>query len=269
MSNRDHYPSGVPCWVDTAQPDPDAALAFYGALMGWEFVGPGEMPGDPPGKYYVARLNGRDVAGISSLPQNAPSGSAWTTYVAVDSADAAADRARAAGATVVAEPFDAPPAGRMAVLSDPEGALFCVWEPGDRHGAQVVNQASAWAMSALSSREPESAKTFYRAVFGWESEAFAPGAELFRLPGFVGGEPEQPVPRDVVAVLAAGEGDPGWGVDFWIDDAESAARRASELGGNVIVAPRETMPGFVNTVIADPAGAVLSLSQRVAPAGTR
>lgn len=267
MSTRDHYPPGVPCWVDTAQPDPDAALGFYGALMGWEFAGPGEMPGDPLGEYYVARLNGRDVAGISSLPEAAPSLPAWMTYVAVASVDAATERACAAGASVVAEPFDAAPAGRMAVLSDPGGAVFCVWEPGRRQGAQVVNQPSAWAMSALSTPDLESAKAFYGAVFGWESEAFAPGAELFRLPGFVGGEPEQPVPRDVVAVLAAGEGDPAWSVDFWIDDARSAADRATELGGSVIVAPGETMPGFLNTVIADPAGAVLSLSQRLVPAG--
>ena len=68
MSNRDHYPSGVPCWVDTAQPDLPAALEFYGALLGWEFAGPGPMPGDPPGEYHVARIRGRDVAGISSVP---------------------------------------------------------------------------------------------------------------------------------------------------------------------------------------------------------
>lgn len=265
MSTRDHYPPGVPCWVDTAQPDPDAALAFYGPLMGWEFAGPGEMPGDPPGQYYVARVNGRDVAGVSSVPQGAPSPPAWTTYVAVDSADAAAERARAAGATVLAEPFDAPPAGRMAALSDPGGAVFCVWEPGDRQGAQVINQPSAWAMSALNTPDLESAKAFYGAVFGWESEAFAPGAELFRLPGFVGGEPEQPVPRDVVAVLMATEGEAVWSVDFWIDDAESAAARATELGGTVVVPPRE-IPGFLNTVISDPAGAVVSLSELRKPA---
>jgi len=260
MSDRDHYPPGVPCWVDTAQPDPRAALEFYGALLGWEFVGPGPIPGDPPGEYHVARIRGRDVAGISSLPPGAPERTAWATYVAVQSADATADRARAAGGCVVAGPFDAPPAGRMAVLSDPGGAVFCVWEAADRQGAQVLNEPSAWAMSMLTTGDADAAKAFYRDVFGWAAEPFAPGVELFRLPGYVGGEPEQPVPRDVVAVLAAGDGDSAWSVDFWIDDAESAAARATELGGSVVVAPRE-IPGFVNTVIADPTGAVLSLSQ--------
>ena len=245
MSNRDHYPPGVPCWVDTAQPDLPAALEFYGALLGWEFAGPGPMPGDPPGEYHVARIRGRDVAGISSVPAGAPP--------------------IPAGATVVVEPFDAPPAGRMAVLSDPGGAVFCVWEAGDRQGAQILNEPSAWAMSRLNTGDVAAAKAFYRDVFGWESESFAPGVELFRLPGYVGGEPEQPVPRDVVAVLTAGEGDAGWNVDFWIDDAESAAARATQLGGTVVVAPHE-IPGFVNTVIADPAGAVVSLSQLLYPA---
>lgn len=265
MSNRDQYPPGVPCWVDTAQPDPGAALQFYGALLGWDFIGPGPMPGDPPGEYHVARIGGRDVAGISSLPPGAPAMPAWTTHVAVQSAEAAADRARAARGAVVVEPFDAPPAGRVAVLSDPCGAVFCVWEAGDRQGAQVLNEPSAWAMSMMSTGDVDAAKAFYRDLFGWNSEPFAPGVELFRLPGYVGGEPHQPVPRDVVAVLAAGEGDAMWNVDFWIDDAESAAARATELGGSVVVAPRE-IPGFVNTVIADPAGAVLSLSQLLDPA---
>ena len=66
MSERDGFPAGVPSWVDTLQPDADAAAAFYGGLFGWEFEGPGEMPGHPPGRYLVARLRGRDVAGIGA-----------------------------------------------------------------------------------------------------------------------------------------------------------------------------------------------------------
>ena len=67
MSERDQYPAGVPCWVETLQPDPQAALDFYGPLFDWEFAGPGPVPGDPPGKYFVARVRGRDVAGIGSI----------------------------------------------------------------------------------------------------------------------------------------------------------------------------------------------------------
>ena len=268
MSERDQYPTGVPCWIDSAQPDPSSALGFYGPLLGWEFVGPGAMPGDPPGDYYVASVRGKDVAGISSRPPGASSRPAWMTYVAVDSADAIADRARDAGGTVVAEPFDAPPAGRMAVILDPAGAAFSVWEAGTRPGAQIVNEPSAWSMSILRTGDPEGAKAFYRALFGWEAEPFAPEVTLFRLPGYVGGEPAQPVPRDVVAAMTTAGDEASWGVDVWVDDADATAARASELGGTVHVGPHE-IPGFRNAVIADPEGAVLSISQLLVPAVTR
>jgi uncharacterized protein len=82
MSERDGFEPGVPCWVDTLQPDPDAALRFYGGLFGWEFEGPGAMPGDPPGRYFVARLRGRDVAGVASQPAaGAPPEAVWNTYI--------------------------------------------------------------------------------------------------------------------------------------------------------------------------------------------
>jgi predicted enzyme related to lactoylglutathione lyase len=95
MSERERYPAGVPCWVETLQPDPRAALDFYGPLFGWEFAGPGPMPGDPPGEYYVARVRGR-----------------------VDSADEAAARATDAGGCLLGGPLDVPPVGRLAVLTD-------------------------------------------------------------------------------------------------------------------------------------------------------
>lgn len=265
MSERDQYPPGVPCWIDTAQPDPKAALDFYRGLLGWEFLGPGPMPGDPPGEYYVARLRGKDVAGISSQPPGASSPAACMTYVAVESADEAAECAREAGGTVVVEPFDAPPAGRMGVLLDPAGAAFSVWEAGARRGAQIVNEPSAWSMSILSTSDPDGAKVFYRALFGWEAEAFGPQVTLFRLPGYIGGEAEQPVPRDVVAAMTTGGDKPNWNVDIWVEDADAIAEKACELGGVVHVPPHE-IPGFRNAIIADPQGAVLSISQLLVPA---
>jgi predicted enzyme related to lactoylglutathione lyase len=156
----------------------------------------------------------------------------------------------------------------MAVLSDPAGAMFCVWQAGDRRGAQIVNEPSAWAMSMLSTSDPDGAKAFYRAMFGWEAEAFGSEVTLFRLPGFVGGEPAQPVPRDLVAAMTPGGAESSWGVDLWVDDADASAATASKLGGAVRVAPRD-IPGFRNAVIADPQGAVLSVSQLLTPAVVR
>jgi uncharacterized protein len=259
------YEPGVPCWVDTLQPDPQAALGFYGDLLGWEFSGPGPMPGDPPGEYFVARVGGRDVAGIGTQPAGGAA-PAWITHVAVGSADDAARAAAGAGGRVVAEPFDVPPAGRIAVIADPAGAVFCAWEAGQREGAQLVNAPGAWAMSRLSTPDPDGAKAFYAAVLGWEADAVDFGGAqivLWRLPGYVGGLPEQPAPRDVVAVMAPGDGSEArWDVDFWVHDADAIAAGAERLGGSVVVAPHDT-PGFRNTVVADPAGAVLSVSRLV------
>jgi predicted enzyme related to lactoylglutathione lyase len=269
MSERDRYPAGVPCWVETLQPDVQAALDFYGPVFGWDFTGPGAIPGDPPGQYFVGRLRGRDVAGVGSLPDGARHAS-WATYIRVDNVDDTIKKAQDAGGKVLVEPVDAPPAGRLAVLADPSGAAVCAWEAGTREGAQLVNEPSAWAMSTLHTPDTKEAEKFYGLVFGWEPEQFGP-VTLWRLPGYVGGTSRQPVPRDVVGVMApiaaganGAAAQPRWSVDFWIDDADAAAARAAALGGSVIMAPHDT-PGFRSSVIADPQGAVFSISQLVRP----
>ena len=169
-----------------------------------------------------------------------------------------AERAVEAGGRLVTEPFDSLDGGRMAIVEDPAGAVFGAWQLGEHRGARVVNEPGAWAMSALSTPDPEGAKRFYGDVFGWTTSEFGP-ATMFHLPGFVGGEPQQPVSRDVVAVLVPGE-QAVWSVDFWVPDVDAAAARAVDLGGTVLSPPADAMVGR-NTVIADPAGAVVSLSQ--------
>lgn len=269
MTRFDQYPAGVPCWVDTITADLAAARRFYGGVFGWEFAGPGVMPGDPPGEYHVARVSGLDVAGLGrpggGVAVPPPS---WTTYVAVADVGEMADQVRNAGGTVVQEPVDAAPAGRLAIVADPAGAVFGLWEAGQRTGAQLVNAPSAWAMSLLSTPDPEDAQAFYGRVFGWQAEVFGdggPGISLFRLPGYVGGEPEQPVPRDVVAAMMVADGPAFWSVDFWIADAEAAAAAAPELGGSVLAPPHDAPP-FRRTVLAAPDGATFSLSQLQLPA---
>jgi predicted enzyme related to lactoylglutathione lyase len=271
MSERERYPAGVPCWVQTLQPDPRAALDFYGPLFGWEFAGPGPMPGDPPGEYFVARLRGRDVAGIGSLPGGALA-PAWSTFIRVDSADEAAARATDAGGSLRDGPLDVPPAGRLAALVDPPGALVSVWEAGAREGAQLVNEPGAWAMSMLHTTDSGASQAFYGTVFGWEPEPFdmaGAALTLWRLPGYVGGEPHQPVPQDVVAVMIAdeppGAGHAHWSVDFWVDDADATAEHAARLGGTVVLGPFDA-PGFRSAVLADPQGAAFSVSTLTAGA---
>jgi predicted enzyme related to lactoylglutathione lyase len=256
------YPAGVPCWVETLAPDARAAAGFYAGLFGWDVAGPGRMPDG--GEYLVARVGGDDVAGIGTLPQRAGMPPAWTTYISVDDADIAARRIEHAGGRILVDPFDALPAGRGAVLSDPAGAVFAIWEARSRGGAQRVNASCSWAMSALSTPDTQGANEFYGSVFGWIAQSFDGGdgrVTLYRLPGYVGGKPEQPVPRDVVAVMLPKSDAPAvWNVDFWIDDADAAVERVERLGGNV-VAPLRDVPPFRQAIVADIAGAHFSISQ--------
>lgn len=274
MSTRDEYQAGVPCWVETLQPDPRAAMRFYEALLGWAFSEPEVTGGGLPGEYFVARVKGRDVAGIGTLPTGDPPTPAmpvWSTFVRVPSAAESAERAVNAGGHLLLGPLDAGPAGRWAALLDPTGAAFGLWEADDRAGAQVVNEPRTWTMSALHTPDPAAAAAFYGAVFGWDSQPLAPNAPvaLFRLTGYIGGEPGQAIPRDVVAIMTSTEPGPDgpsipphWNVNLQVDDSDEIAARAVELGGQILIAPMDT-PGFRSAVLMDPQGATFSISHVV------
>jgi uncharacterized protein len=276
MAERDGYIPGVPCWIDTNQPDPEAAAEFYGSLFGWELEN--VMPPGSGGKYYMARIRGGDAAAISSIPDGAPPRATWNTYVAVQSADDVASRVTDAGGKVLAGPFDVPEAGRMAVLADPEDAVFSVWQAGQHHGARIVNEAGSLNFNGLHTREVEAAKTFYGKVFGWRTLTLDGGQEMWTMPGY-GDHLEQLTPglrermaemgaqpgfEDVVATLIpiADETTAHWDVTFAVDDADASAARATELGGRVLLAPTD-VPWARTTVIADPQGATFNATQFV------
>jgi uncharacterized protein len=279
MLERDGYLPGVPCWIDTSQPDPEAAVAFYGDLFGWDFED--TTPPDSPGRYFIARLHGGDVAAVGSLPADAPPVAAWNTYIWVQDADTAAAQALAAGGRVVADPFDVGDAGRMALLTDPEGAAFRVWQAQRHRGAQIVNVAGSLNFNGLNTRDTGRAKSFYGSLFGWETLGLGGAAEMWRLPGY-GDFLEQRDPdlrkrmaesggpegfEDVVAALqpiAADQPDVSahWSVTFAVDDADATAAKAAELGGGVIVPPFDA-PWVRMTVITDPQGATFIASKFV------
>jgi uncharacterized protein len=274
MPERDGYIPGVPCWTDTGQTDPPAAVEFYGELFGWELED--VMPPGSPGPYFVARIRGGDVAAITE-PERPGAPPAWRTYVRVDSADDAAERVRAAGGAILAEPFDAGDAGRMALFADCEGAGFRVWEPKQHKGAGIVNEHGAVNFNSLHARDLEQAKAFYRAVFGWDTLSLGAGT-MWTLPGY-GDDLEASAPglreqmaavgapprfEDVVASIIPCEGGEAsrWSVTFAVDDADAIARKAASLGGEVTVPPFDA-PWVRTTVITDPQGASFMASKFV------
>ena len=279
MPERDGYIPGVPCWVDTSQPDPEAATEFYGGLYGWEFEN--VMPEDSDGEYFIARLKGRSVAAVGSIPEGAPEMAVWNTYIWVDSADETASKVKEAGGSVVTEPFDVMDAGRMAVCSDPEGAVFCVWEAKENKGAELVNENGTVNFNSLNTRDAEGAKKFYGAVFGWKTLDMGGGTEFWTLDGYgdhlvtfhpelretvkEAGGPEGF--EDVVASIQPIADDqpdapPHWSVTFATDDADRDSAKAKELGGKVIVEPMDA-PWTRMTVLADTAGATFISSKYV------
>ena len=151
----DRYIPGVPCWVDTSQPDPAGAAAFYGELFGWELED--VMPPESPFSYHLARIRGENVAAVGSLPEGAPPEARWDTYVWVTDADATAAQVREAGGSVVTEPFDVLDAGRTAVFADPAGALLCAWQPREHRGATIVNEHGSVNFNNLHTRDVEAA----------------------------------------------------------------------------------------------------------------
>ena len=279
MPERDGYIPGVPCWIDTSQPDPDAAVDFYGGLFGWEFEN--AMPPGSGGKYFIARLNGGEVAAVGSLPESAPPVAMWDTYISVASADETASKAREAGGRVVKEPFDVMGVGRMAVLSDPEGATFCVWQAGEFKGARIVNEPGSLNFNGLNTRDVEGAKSFYGSVFGWKTLRLEGGFEMWTQAGY-GDDLERNDPdirkrvaevggpagfEDVVASInPIADDQPDvpahWSVTFAVDDADAIAAKATELGGKVVVPPFDA-PWVRMTVVADPQGATFIASKFV------
>jgi predicted enzyme related to lactoylglutathione lyase len=280
MRERDGYIPGVPCWVDTSQPDPESAVDFYRELFGWQFED--VMPPDSPGNYFIARIRGGDVAAVGSIPEGAPPEAMWNTYIWVESADETASKVREAGGNVVLEPFDVMDSGRMAVLTDPEGAAFCVWQAKEHKGAKIVNEHGSLNFNNLNTRDPEGAKSFYGAVFGWTTLELPGGFQAWALPGY-GDYLEREYNPDirkqteeaggakgfedaVASLIPIGEEQPEtpphWGVTFAVDDADSIAEKAAALGGKVIVPPMDA-PWVRMTVIADPQGATFTASKYV------
>jgi predicted enzyme related to lactoylglutathione lyase len=177
----------------------------------------------------------------------------WGTYISVDDVDRATGRARELGAEVLVEPFGTPGGGRVATLRDPAGARVSLSQPGERFGAELVNEDGTWTWNELVSGEVAAGRDFYVELFGW-SASDAPGAfprTTFTLGELLIGGGHAPAPGE--------DPTPRWSVAFWVPDADEAAATAKELGGTVLLPPMDIPVGRF-TVLADPEGASFTAS---------
>ena len=259
MSERTSYAPGTPCWIDLGTPDQDAAAEFYGGLFGWSVAA--DENAEQTGGYRVATLRGKAIGGVMKLmEENQPP--AWSTYVCVEDVDAAAAKVREAGGTLAVEPMDVLDYGRLAFFTDPEGAFLGLWQPGRNKGSELVNEPGAVSWNELNTRDPEAAKKFYGAVFGWQfDDQEVEGTGTYTSIGVGDG---------VVAGMLdmsgrAPEAVPAhWQVYFAVEDCDATVAKAKEMGGNLGFGPLDIPPGRF-AIVSDPHGAhfaVIALNEK-------
>ncbi|MBA3262577.1 MAG: VOC family protein [Thermoleophilaceae bacterium] len=248
MGERTSHPPGTFSWTDLSTTDPDGARAFYSGLFGWDTA---DTPLPGGGVYTMLVKGGRYVAALSAARDGHPP--AWNSYVTVESADAAAASAAEHGGTLAMEPFDVMDAGRMALVQDPTGAFFAVWEPRDSIGAQLVNEPGTLTINQLNSSEPARAQEFYEGVFGWRFESLPESDQRYW--GIYNGDRL----NAGMTELQPDAGAPShWLVYFGCESVNDDAGRIADLGGQVVVPPLPIPAGRI-LVAQDPQGAFFAL----------
>ncbi len=251
MGDRTKYSPGTFSWTDLTTTDQEAAKAYYGELFGWEAV---DNPIGDGMVYSMMKIDGKDVAAISPQPQQQREAGAppsWNSYITVDSADEALERAKNLGATVHAPAFDVFDFGRMGVVQDPQGAYLEVWEPKAHIGASLVNAAGALSWNELATTDLEASAEFYGQLFGWKVEPFeGTGMPYMTI---------QNEGRGNGGMRAATETEPSyWLVYFGTDDIDASLAKAADLGGTKLMGPMDIGVGRIGAV-QDPQGAVFAL----------
>ncbi|HEY2013444.1 MAG TPA: VOC family protein [Bryobacteraceae bacterium] len=254
MALLEQHAPGSFCWIELATTDQNAAKSFYHSLLGWSS---NDFPMGPGAFYTMFQLEGRDAAAAYTIDAQMKERGVpphWMLYVATASADQSVAKATAAGGKVMAGPFDVFDFGRMAVIQDPTGAVFSVWEPKTHKGIRIAGVPGTFCWADLSTPDPAAASAFYQAVCGWEITT-GDGDYLHIKNGeaFIGGI--QPVAH------RAPNTPPHWLSYFLVTDCDASTAKAKEGGANIYVPPMEIMKVGRMSVVADPQGAVFALFQ--------
>jgi predicted enzyme related to lactoylglutathione lyase len=260
MPKIDKHPAGSFCWIELGTTDQTRAKSFYATLFGWTSA---DLPVGQDEYYTIFKLNDDEVAAAYTMsPEEGSMRPAhWNLYVAVDNADYSVMRAGELGGNVIAAPFDVMNFGRMAVIQDPVGAVFCIWESLGHSGTTVAGEIGTMCWADLNTPDPETAKEFYEGLFGWKigaAEKYPPDYLVIRngekfIAGIPPAEYEDPnVP-------------PQWMLFFRVADVDAVAAKAKDLGGGEHLAPL-SMGKLRLAVLTDPAGAVFSIIQPPAQA---
>lgn len=252
MGRRTSYTPGTFSWVDLATTDPVDAKSFYAGLFGWEV----EDDDSGGAVYTMCRVEGDAVCGLFEMPEDMRAAglpSSWTSYVTVADADVAPADAKGLGGGVLRDAFDVMDIGRMAVLADPQGAAFAVWQPRARIGAKRVNDVGCLCMNELATTDVDAARSFYERLCGWRTETWDTGPDGPPIVVAYNGQ------KLNAGLAAAEEGAPvRWRPVFTVESTEAAVERMRELGGEELLGPTELPDGSI-AVAHDPQGAVFAM----------
>jgi predicted enzyme related to lactoylglutathione lyase len=250
-----HAP-GTFCWIENATTDQNAAKAFYGSLFGWT---PNDNPMGEDGVYTIFLRESRTVAAAYTLSKMELEGHIpphWNLYISVESADSAAERAANLGGTVLAPPFDVMDFGRMAVVQDPTGAIFCLWQAKTHIGVSVRDEPGSLCWADLNTSDPAKASAFYSGLFGWTMDSHDETyMEIKSGDKHIGG----------IAPLRGPNVPPHWMIYFWVEDCDATAAKAKELGAKAYMEPFTMENVGRIAVLADPQAAVFALYQSARP----
>ena len=255
ITNIERQTPGSFCWIELHTSDQNAAKTFYAALFGWE---PHDNPMGPNDFYTEFKLQGREAAAACTLrPEHRAQGVPphWAIYIAVENADAATAKAGQLGGKILAPAFDVMDAGRMAIIQDPTGAQFCVWQANKNTGIRIANVHGTLCWAELSTPDVKRASDFYSSLFGWQIAADPkdPSGYLHIKNGehFIGGVPPSKYRQPGTP--------PHWMAYFLADDVDASAAKAKEMGANFYVPPMTVEGVGRMAVIADPQGAVFAI----------
>jgi len=254
------YSSHIPgtfSWVELATTDQKAGVAFYRALFGWDV---NEPPIGADEVYSMFLMRGKEVGAASTMRPEERQGSApphWNLYVTVADVDETVTRAKGLGAKVFAPPFDVMDVGRMAVLQDPTGAVFQLWQPKKHIGAKILNEPGALCWSELTTRDTKAAESFYTALFGWTAKPSSPSAAMEYTEFSIQGQPSvgmMPMPAHMPPGVPS-----YWMPYFQVADCDATAAKARELGASVMVPPQDIPSTGRFAIAKDPQGAVFAV----------
>ena len=257
MADYSSHAPGTFCWPELATIDQKGAVAFYRSLFGWDVS---ELPMEPAGTYTIFQLRGRDIAAAYTMrPEERQHGAPphWNAYVTVTDADATVKRAKELGATVLQPPFDVQDSGRMAIVQDPTGAVFQVWQPKKHIGAKILREPGALVWTELSTRDPEAAKKFYTSLFGWKEKTSTGGGMAYT--EFSVGDAPFGGMMEMNAQMVNMHVPPHWLSYFEVENVDASASKAKELGGSLIVPPMDIPSAGRFSVIQDPDGATFAI----------